>query len=637
MRVFIDFETASDVDVTVVGAYRYATDPSTKIRLMCWKVVASDGIPLANGTWRPDMAEWNHQVLAVALKFGEVWAHNATFERLIMEHVVPGNLPKPSFNQWRCTAALARSCGLPGSLADAARALRLPVKKADNTIMKRARDPRYHLALDEWLQLEDYCKTDVDVCAEIWKCLGDFADSELVVYQVNEHVNDRGVAVDMGLALKMNLSLAPTFERLDKELAEVTRGLVTAATQVQRLKKWVEMILNVHLGSLDKDAITQLLKRDLPPEVRRALEIRAALAKSSTAKYGAILNQTDADARLRGMFLFAGAGQTGRFSSKGAQLHNLPRAVPADAGEIIEWVKRSDCQAPDLVYGDQWIDMASQLIRPCFVAPPGKVFCIADYSGIEARGLPWLAKAEHALAPFREGRDPYLSDAAAVFNVKPEDVNGDQRQVGKVVRLACGFGGDYGALLAMARGYKLDLSEDEAKRIAGAWHEANPWARAFGRSLYDTALEVLNSRMGTVKQVPGAQSVWYGRHSINGIEVLLCCLPSGRVLHYHDVRLDGTVIQSRRPRFKNHEDLWYGLFSENVTQASMNDVMRHGMVMLHYSNYPIVAHVHDEFVIELDVDADAADDIQRLLETPPSWCADFPLEAKPKLSTRYGK
>lgn len=635
---YIDAETCSELDLTEVGAYRYFDHPTTALRLLCYRVVSQGGVLLDHGTLLHFPEKWP-AMLEEAFKFGLVYAHNAQFERLLFDALCPAWLPTPSFNQWRCTAALARCAGLPGALDDAAEALKLEHRKLDTAIMKKAARPG-DLTREEWSVLETYCARDTLLCAEIHGTLGDMDDNDLYTYQMNEHVNDRGVRIDRAAVNAVRKAIPYTFERLNNLLPTLTGGTVEKGTQVQRMKKWVEDRLGIFLASLDKDAINTLLERDIPDDVRKVLEIRTALARSSISKYESMAQHVQRDHRLRGMFIFAGAAQTGRFSSTDPQLHNLVRTSPPDAAHILEWLVNSDPRALDLVYGDDAIKLVSQLIRPCLIPAPGKVYVLADYSGVEARKLPWLANTPDSLRSLDKfrGGDPYKDDARAVFNLSSNiDVDDSQRQVGKVVRLACGFGGGGPALMNMSKGYGIRLTEERAYELADAWHAANRWARDFGDRLYQTALDAMASPVGRVHQVPDSP-IWYARMTLpRGIDVLLCCLPSGRVLHYHNVRLNGRLIESWRPRFKNHEVLRTTVFAENVTSASCNDLLRHGMMEVHATDWPLVAHVHDEFILEIAEQPGIVQSVREVLERVPPWAVGFPLEVKPKIAHRYGK
>lgn len=635
MRLHIDFETCSELDLTKVGAYRYAAHRSTRARFLSWAIDDEE----------PDVwfdTEVMPERLKAALGHAEVHAWNAQFERLIFQycfdHVV---IPKPTFNQWRCTAAQARANALPGKLADAARLLQIDTPKQNSSIMKKFADPHFEGTEEEWAEYIDYGLQDVRAERNINISLDPLSDDELYMYQINERINDAGVMIDRQFCNSMLGYLNAAKEDLNRRITEVTEGGITTFNQVARIKNFCGL---PEKFKLSPDNIEKLRREPgrLTTAQDEVLSIRVTGAKASTAKYQSMTDQcSDRDNRLRGMFKYAGAGQTGRFSGVGPQLHNLTRQVDDNAEEKIEAVKMFQYSEFCLTYGKNVIEQASRLIRPALMAAPGHTFVIGDYSAVEARGVPWLAQEQPEIDAWASGADRYIEDAANVFGVPQDEVTDELRQGGKVVRLACGFGGKKGALMQMSAGYGLDLTVGDADAMATAWHAANPWVERFAKQLERAALAAMDSP-GQV--VPAGAHIAYASEYANGKQWLRCRLPSGRVISYFDAKLEesqfgGYQISSIKPRSGVRERLWHGLFSENVTQATCNDLMRHAMVQLYAAGYRIVAHVHDETVEE--VSAASAEEhcvnIKEIMEKRPDWASDFPLVAKVHTSDRYTK
>jgi DNA polymerase len=636
MKLHIDFETASELNLLDVGAYRYAAHPSTFVRCMAWAI--DDG---ETNIWIPPPPRQKSTMpdsLKEAIQRGEIHAWNANFERLIWQHCMPADLPNPTFNQWRCSSALARVNGLPGTLADCARVLGTEHQKMDTRVMKKLADARYTPLLDEMTSLMLYCQHDVRVEREIESHLSPWTDDELFVYQINEHINDRGIKIDELFCGAMLNYLDDETERLNSVLCKVTHGAVERFTQVERLKQFVAQQMGFTPDTLDKNAIIKLLALDLPINVRSALKIRRDGAKSSTAKYRALLDMKGLNSnRVRGLFIFAGAGQTGRFSSQGPQLHNLVRDTYPDVEDTIAQIKLLHPKQFRLLHDTPIIHVASRLIRPALIADTGKQFIIGDWSAVEAKAIPYLADEQSEVEAWRTGRDRYIDDAVAVFHCEPDEVDDHRRQVGKVTRLACGFGGKKGALLAMAEGYGLTLSLAEADTAARAWHAANPWAERYGRELETAALRAV-SDVGSSHNV---RTVTYRADRTGSVIVLRCTLPSGRVISYHDVKIEespfgGYQLSSIKPRETLRERLWFGLLAENVTQAFCNDFLRHALALMHACNLPVVAHVHDEIVAEVALGT-PTDQFKTIMETVPDWAPGFPLTAKVHTATRYTK
>jgi DNA polymerase len=624
MRLHLDFETASSVSLADQGAYRYVEHPSTFIR--CVGYAIDDG-PVNVLRWPSALPPDLHE----ALRFAEIHAWNAQFERLVFERLWPTHLPTPTFNQFRCTAAKARVSALPGALDTCARLL-FGQHKTRSSPAWFLPGP---LTEDAWRLLHEYNMRDVLLERQIDELLPDMSDNDVFAYQLNERINDRGVLVDTELCQRMIVLLTAENERFGAQLTKLTDGTVTSHTQHARLSKWLAQ-QGVFVASVDKAHVRELLSGVLPPDVRRVLEIRQEAARSSLAKYRALLDRVSDDGRLRGAFVFSGAGQTGRFSSHGVQMHNLIRASCADAETAITDVKQKDNKWLHAMRGSV-VDLAARLIRPTFMPAPGKAFIIGDYSAIEARALPWLAGEESEVLAWASGIDRYVDDARSIFDCSPEEVDDARRQIGKVVRLACGFGGRKGALLAMADSYNLSLTEAEAQRFADAWHAANPWVTRYGRELESCAVRAFYD---PTKVFPARQGVAYASETVGTHRVLRCRLPSGRIISYHDV--EGGHDSEGRPQLSSvrartgvRERLWFGTLMENVTQAFCNDILRHALALIHGEGLPVVLHVHDELVVETA--PGSAERVKELMETRPQWAATLPLIAKVTEAFRYTK
>jgi DNA polymerase len=232
--------------------------------------------------------------------------------------------------------------------------------------------------------------------------------------------------------------------------------------------------------------------------------------------------------------------------------------------------------------------------------------------------------------------------------------------MGKVVILACGFGGSVGALQRMALDYRIHLDDAEARRIVNAWREANPWAREFwgahrdGESfgLWGAALTAIEQpgRITTAGQL----AFVYHEEYLGGS--LFMALPSGRWLTYprpkwRDVDVldkEGKPTGERRSelsfrRAHGRAKLWHGTLCENAVQAVAADLLR-GTVTRIETNpalafMPIRMTTHDEIVCEAD-EARAAEAkviLRREMLTVPDWAAGLPLQSKENICAWYTK
>jgi len=275
------------------------------------------------------------------------------------------------------------------------------------------------------------------------------------------------------------------------------------------------------------------------------------------------------------------------------------------------------------------------MLRPSLIPAAGKRFVVADWSSIEARVTPWCSgpAGDAKLDLFREGKDVYKVNAAATFRCRVDEVTKDQRQVGKVQELACGFAGGVGAFSAMGRIYGLSMPESEARQMVDAWRRANPWSVPYWHDLevaYTRAIRNPKTRMvaGRVTYYFDGVHLWYS-------------LPSGRVLCYPYALIEEDGVSYAKASWKPAADakqwprarLWRGLACENITQAVAADVLRHALRQLP----DVVLHCHDEILVETDQPEAVLEQLQRVMCTPPAWAEGLPLAAEAQVMDRYGK
>jgi DNA polymerase len=241
------------------------------------------------------------------------------------------------------------------------------------------------------------------------------------------------------------------------------------------------------------------------------------------------------------------------------------------------------------------------------------------------------------LGIFERGEDVYKVNAAATFRTTVEEVTKDQRQVGKVQELACGFAGGVGAFAAMGRIYGINLPESEARKMVDAWRRANSWSVPFWQGLEEAYTRAMRNRgheftAGHITYLFDGQHLWYA-------------LPSGRVLCYPFARLEPEGVTYAKASWKPAADatewprarLWKGLACENVTQATAHDLLRHTLRQLEAEGHDVVLHVHDEVVVETSDPEAAQAAMQRIMCSPPAWAAGIPLNIEAAVMTRYGK
>jgi len=652
--LWLDFETRSRCDLRSRGVYNYAQDRSTSVLCMSYAFDDEEVV-----TWTPDQPFPRR----VAEHTGQIRAHNAAFERLIFWFVLcpDQGIREPSLSQFYCTATQARANCAPGSLEDVGRFSGATMKKdhRGSQLIRLLSVPRADGTFNDDPALLDemyrYCDQDVRAMRAISRSLRDLSAEELADYHVNERINDRGVRVDLALCNAAVKYASDELVEIQQIVAEVTQGAITSVRS-PKMRQWVQdrvgpealKLMTVHKDGVEKMSIDKNVRANLltfaaenpdevPPDVAEVIQCADDLWASSVAKFNRMSALADdEDHRVRGAFVFAGGAATGRASSYGLQCHNFARKCAKEPTETREAMVRGHKIVP--LYGRRVTDVLKGMLRPALLASDGNWLAVADWSSIEARVNPWLSgRGDAKLELFRSGRDVYKVNAMATFRVEFDDVTPDQRQVGKVQELACGFAGGVGAFAAMGRVYGLALPEPEAKRMVDGWRKANTWALPFWQDLEQAYTRAMRHKgheftAGRITYLFDGSHLWYA-------------LPSGRVLCYPFARLEAEGVTYAKAAWKPAADakewprarLWKGLACENVTQATANDLLRYSLRMLDAEKFEPVLHVHDEIVLETDDPDRTVEAMKRIMCSTPTWAEGIPLGIEAHTMRRYGK
>ena len=630
MRILsIDIETYSDVDLSKSGVYPYAESDNFEILFFGYSV---DGHPpqvidLANGEQLPD------DIIAALTDPNVIkTAYNAMFERIcISKHL---GLPKGTYldpTQWHCTMVWAATLGLPMSLAGVGAVLGLDKQKMSEgkDLIKffcipdkdgNRHHPKVHPG--KWELFKSYNCRDVEVEIAIQQRLAKYPVPDFVwnEYHLDQQINDRGIGVDMELvrhAITINEDIK---NEITAEIQALT--MLDNPNSVQQMKELLAEN-GMETESLGKQAVKELLET-APPELAKVLSLRQQLAKSSVKKYDAMLSSHCIDDRIRGMFQFYGANRSGRFSGRLVQLQNLYRNSMPHLDTARDLIKADDIETLDLLFGDI-PDVLSQLIRTALVPKaPYKRFIVADFTSIEGVVLSWLAGEQWRLDVFKNGGDIYCISASKIFGVPvvKHGINGHLRQKGKIAELACGYGGSVGAMKAMGA-QEMGLSDDEIQQIVTDWRDASP-------NIVKLWWDVDRAVKKCIKEKTEANVK--GLHIFCESGFLFIELPSGRRLAYvkpkigenkfggESVTYMGVGEQKKWERIES-----YGpKFVENIIQGIARDILLHAMMNLR--DYRIVAHVHDEVIIEATDDITVDEIVQKMCITP-RWARGLTLRA----------
>lgn len=681
LETYCEVPIANGTHVYAAGAevmlFAWALDDGP---ISVWDVTASKAVPA--------------DMVAAMEAADEIWFHNSHFDRTVLSHDMPQLCPP--VERWRDTMVQAFCHGLPGGLAVLCEVLKVPTDKAKdkagkqliqlfckprpvNSKTRRATSATHPT---EWARFVDYAALDIAAMREahrrmpMWNYVG----AELALWHLDQHINDRGVAIDMALVAAAMASVDGAQAGLAKRTQALTDGQVESTT---KRDKMLAFILQEHGVDLPNTQMATLERRiadpDLPPALRELLGIRLQASSTSTAKYKTLAKGTSADGRLRGTLQFAGAGRTRRWAGRLFQPQNLPRPA-LKQHDIDLGIEAMKAGCADLVYGNV-MELASSSIRGTIVAPPGKKLVIADLSNIEGRDQAWLAGETWKLKAFRDfdagtGPDLYKLAYGKSFGVAPDDVTKDQRQVGKVQELALGYEGGVGAFVTFAAAYGIDL-EVLAKQAVrtippetlGQAHIMLQWHRDKGRNpphdfgLTDQAWLVCESfKLAWRHAHPAIASGW-GQLKDTVLEAVenpgntLPCarlkvrrdgnwlrigLPSGSAMCYPAPQIvDGDITYMGMNQYSRkwcRLKTYGGKLFENVCQSVARDVMAHNMPHIEAAGYSIVLTVHDEVICEAPDTSDfTPGHLADLLAANPPWAHDMPLAAAGFETDRYKK
>lgn len=640
----IDIETYSSVDLNKYGAYAYAKAPDFEILLIAYKF--SDEKEERIIDLLEDDGE-NHEAFFKALHDPAVLktAYNANFERTCLGEIY-GYMPP---NQWRDTMIVAAQMGLPRSLEAVGKAIGLPEDeqklKTGKALISyfckpcaptksnggRTRNLPIH-APDKWRLFKEYCirdvKTEQAILKRLRAYLPDMSEEEL--WQLDQKINDFGVGIDVDMAKKITEYDAHRVVALIEEAKDIT-GLDNP-NSLEQLKTWLRK-QGITVDTLRKDDVEELLNvGQLPYNVRRVLEIRQALGKTSTKKYGAMLGVAGPDNRARGIMRFYG-GHTGRWAGRGLQPQNLTKnTMPDDELDIAhDLVKSGDFESLEMLFGEP-APIFSQLVRTGFIPSEGNRFIVSDFSAIEARVLAWIADEPWRLEVFNKGGDIYCASASAMYNcvVEKHGENGHLRQKGKVAELALGYGGGVGALRSMDS--SGSLNEDELPGIVEKWRAASPKVVRMWKRCQDAAVAVVGSDKPRTVNVKDLR-LKFQTSLCGSSKVLTIWLPNGRPIRYWEPELAegkfGLEIsymnQNQTTKKWERTKTYGGKLTENIVQSIARDCLADKMKELDHLGYDIAFHVHDELILDAPRDM-SAEVVDKVMGQELPWAPGLPLQ-----------
>lgn len=605
-EIFLHIETSCTLDIKRSGVYRYAQHMSFRLLRLSYSVEGGPVcvVDLEHGHGIPDEI-----ISAITDNFVRKWAFDAQFTRVCLSQwfrskgIITDEFLDPY--GWYCFKVITAYFGFSLSLED---------------VEKFRRTGSYKSVIEFEMEIHRKLKAH-NIPQHLWD-----------EYHLDQDINDRGVSIDMNFVCN---AIAIDDEARSDILSQMKTltGLSNPNSPTQ-MKQWLAS-QGINADSLDKVAVADIIKKSANQLVEQVLSLWQSLKKTSVEKYNAMKNFVCSDGRARGMFQFYGALRTGRWSSKGIQLQNLPQNHISNLEQARQLVASGDFNTVKSEYKDVRATL-SQLIRTAFIPAKGYIFIIADFSAIEARILAWIAGEFWRQQVFAANGDIYSASASKMFGVPvfKNGNNGHLRAKGKIAELALGYGGSENALKAMGA-LDLGLSDNEISDIVQKWRAANHNITKFW-------FDVGNAVACAVKKHSSTQ--------VNNIsftytvdDFLFIKLPSGRRLSYPEPRTYTSSSGHTCITYKGIEsstNKWaqirtYGAkIVENIVQATARDILAFALNNLRA--YNIVMHVHDEIVIEAPDDV-CVDDVCNIMKIPPSWANGLKLDVDAFSSPFYRK
>jgi DNA polymerase bacteriophage-type len=698
-KVTLDVETFSKVNLKSAGMYRYAEDSSTDLLCVCWAV--EDGpvnawIPSADPGFAFEVEDIDGRifcgpafppVLGEDLKGAEIFCWNAAFERAVLNGPAGKRygFPHLQIKQMRCSMARARYCSLPGRLEDSANELNTPVKKrtsglnAMRYLCKPRADGTRPTIVEErkrFLELVPYCGDDVRAEHGVDEILPEMSPKEQRVWELDQAINDRGVQVDLTALGDLEFLIAEYKTQLAAKCVKLT-GF--KPTQLAQISAWIRGHGWPQLENLQADTVRQLQANPaVPAQVKEVIAIYATYGMKAVTKFPAIRNAICSDGRLRGLFLYHGAG-TGRWSSVIVQLHNLFRPVIDDPESAIAAARSRSLDWIRALYPDvDPMKVISSCIRGLLIAKPGHELVFPDFSGIESRWNAWMFDEEWKLDAYRkfdrgESKwDNYVMACARAFRHEPAAITKYLRQLGKVMELSLGYEGGVGAFVKMAATYRIALEslkvalttatpeiraqaeqnyefmKEQGRTgrlekdvwlacecIKLAWREAHPKIVRGWKDLKWAAIRAVQNP-GQVETVADKRIMF----KTEGM-FLMMRLPSGRKVRYFKPQVRADVLHYRgvdtETRIYGETYTYGGKLCENETQAGCRDLLVDAMLDFDSEGYGAVMHIHDEVVLEVPIGHLTDEKVREIMCRPRDWAPNFPLAIDAHRSSRYKK
>lgn len=614
-------------------------------------------------------------------------AHNAYgFDRYIWNRFLPLQ------TQWMDNLHLAKQSGRNGKLDALGKNLLGVGKDQAKKLLKKLTTGYPIISSGDLLAFTRYAVADVEILRRLWREF-DSIKVEADVIEVHDTINQRGIKVDPVLLDAIERVGKYSVGEAIKDIEVLSDGKlhVDNIRSVQQVHDWlrswgVSITDDTGKPCLRKEVVQKFIdtpyvieenmvaSREIPSHVIDVMRLRMKALRITGDKVKRAKGRIDVDGRIKDLFAYHNAA-TGRWSSYGVNIHNMPRPNEFIRDKVESLLTEINFKEQDTKKLFDRIkariplrdgkplctidDVLAALLRPSFIAEDGSTFCIADYAQVEARFVAWMADENKMLNAFREGRDLYREFAAVMFGVQLKEVTSTQRQVAKSAVLGCGYGmgankfriyaANNGADLNAAgvtAEFVIDTFRDTYTKIAGWRPKRGDNFRVGGvwKDVDKAIKEVVTTHVPT----RAGRCTFHMRG-----KDLICELPSGREMYYPNARIEDVIppycYSMNLPLVPKATVVYDGEYSvrslygslgvENISQASCRDLLATAMVELDSEGYRIVAHVHDECLIESKKELASATLARQVavMSRVPRWAEGMPIKVEGYTCPRFAK
>ena len=492
------------------------------------------------------------------------------------------------------------------------------------------------------------------------------------MWLLDQTINARGVRLDVPYVKQsqkiVDLASGPMMAEfhaltgIDKigQVAQIKGWVTSRGAPLPNLQKATIAAVLGHEEIIDDDdaeddLFTQevepwLKNLELPPDVRRALEIRSVIGSASVKKLRAMLLCVCLDHRARGLLQYHAAGP-GRWGGRLIQPQNFPRGLirleqgtkiehAPDPQMMVQAIMTGDPEYVRAVLGDP-IEVVLSGLRHALVAGSGHLFAVGDFAGIEARVVLALSGQLDKVALMASGADVYCDVASRIYGREITKANNPERTIGKNTVLGCGF--QMGWRKFHAR-YAPGLSDEFCQEVIRTYRK--DWAPAVPKLWYGL-------------EAAAVKAVWEGgQHEAFGVTYwlqdgwLVCRRPSGARMWYRnpcptlptkpwapEEKQRAWTYQAKKSGQWRTIQAYGGLLTENVVQGLARDLLVSAMFRCEANGMPIVLTVHDEIVAEPEAALADAKALGQLMAERPKWAEalQIPVVADCWVDDRYRK